>query len=88
VPVIPEADSLLRQQDQVRQVVQAEIEVGRSIHQNRAETVAIIRDWLEVSHEEGEESFDFALPAIVRDGHINVEVWGALTASAGSRPID
>jgi ABC-type nitrate/sulfonate/bicarbonate transport system substrate-binding protein len=66
-------ERLLRQRDQVRQVVQAEIEAGRFIHQNRERTVAISRDWLEISQQEAEESYDFTLPAIVRDGHINVE---------------
>ena len=66
-------ERLLRQRDQVRQVVQAEIEAGRFIHQNRAGTVAIARAWLEVSQQEAEESYDFVLPAIVRDGHINRE---------------
>lgn len=66
-------ERLARQREQVRQMVQAEIEAGRFMRQNRAGTVAIIRDWLEISPAEAEESYDFALPAISGDGRIDLE---------------
>jgi ABC-type nitrate/sulfonate/bicarbonate transport system substrate-binding protein len=66
-------ERLTRQREQVRQMVQAEIEAGRFMRQNRAGTVAIIRDWLEISQAEAEESYDFALPAISGDGRIDLE---------------
>ena len=53
-------------------MVQAEIEAIRFMRQNRAATVTITRDWLEISQAEAEESYDFALPAFNPDGHIDV----------------
>jgi ABC-type nitrate/sulfonate/bicarbonate transport system substrate-binding protein len=65
-------ERLTQQRDQVRRVVQAESEAVRFMQQNRAATVAMTRDWLEISQAEAEESYDFALPAFVADGRIDV----------------
>ena len=65
-------ERLTQQRDQVRRMVQAEIEAIRFMQQNRAATVAMTRDWLEISQAEAEESYDFALPAFVSDGRIDV----------------
>jgi ABC-type nitrate/sulfonate/bicarbonate transport system substrate-binding protein len=66
-------ERLARQRDQARHMIQAEIEAGRFMRQNRAATVAIIRDWLEISLSEAEESYDFALPVVAGDNQIDVE---------------
>jgi ABC-type nitrate/sulfonate/bicarbonate transport system substrate-binding protein len=65
-------DRLSQQRDQVRRMVQAEIEAVRFIQQNREATVALARDWLEISQAEAEESYAFALPTLVPDGRIDV----------------
>jgi ABC-type nitrate/sulfonate/bicarbonate transport system substrate-binding protein len=65
-------ERLAQQRDQVRHVVQAEIESVRFMRQNRAATVALTRDWLAISQEEAEESYDFAMPAFVADGQVDV----------------
>jgi NitT/TauT family transport system substrate-binding protein len=65
-------DRLTQQRDQVRRVVQAEIQAIRFMKENRAATVALARDWLEISQAEAEESYDFALPAFQPDGRIDV----------------
>jgi NitT/TauT family transport system substrate-binding protein len=65
-------ERLTQQRDQVRRVVQAEIEAIRFMQQNRAATVALTRDWLEITQAEAEESYDFALPAFIPDGRVDV----------------
>jgi NitT/TauT family transport system substrate-binding protein len=65
-------DRLAQQRDQVRRVVQAETQAIRFMKENRAATVALARDWLEISQAEAEESYDFALPAFIPDGRIDV----------------
>jgi NitT/TauT family transport system substrate-binding protein len=65
-------DRLAQQRDQVRRVVQAETQAIRFMKENRAATVALARDWLEISQADAEESYDFALPAFIPDGRIDV----------------
>jgi ABC-type nitrate/sulfonate/bicarbonate transport system substrate-binding protein len=65
-------DRLSQQRDQVRRMVQAEIEAVRFIRENRAATVAFARDWLEITQAEAEGSYEFAVPTLVPDGRIDV----------------
>ncbi len=65
-------DRLTQQRDQVRRMVEAQIEAIRFIHQNRAATIALLREWLSISEAEAEESYDFALPAFVPDARVDV----------------
>ncbi|HZR98609.1 MAG TPA: ABC transporter substrate-binding protein [Chloroflexota bacterium] len=65
-------DRLAQQRDQVRRVVAAETQAVRYMKENRAATVALARDWLEISQADAEESYDFALPAFIPDGRIDV----------------
>jgi ABC-type nitrate/sulfonate/bicarbonate transport system substrate-binding protein len=65
-------ERLNRQRDQVRHVIQAEIESIRFMRQNRAASVALSREWLAISPEEAEESYDFVMPAFVADGQVDV----------------
>ena len=84
-------DRLAQQRDQVRRVVQAEIDAVRFMQQNRTATVAIARDMLEISQAEAEESVDFALPAFVADGRIDVAGLGRYVANEkadGTLPAD
>ncbi len=67
------AERLAQQREQVRHMVQAEIESIRFMQQNRAATVALTREWLEISQAEAEEAYDFVLPALIPDGRIDVE---------------
>jgi ABC-type nitrate/sulfonate/bicarbonate transport system substrate-binding protein len=62
---------LAQHRDQVRDMVLAEIEAFRFIHDQRAETEAIVREWLAVSPEEAAEGYEAALPLISRDGQLN-----------------
>jgi ABC-type nitrate/sulfonate/bicarbonate transport system substrate-binding protein len=85
------AERLAQQREQVRQMVQAEIESIRFIRQNRAATVALTRDWLEISQAEAEEAYDFVLPAFVPDGRIDVEGlrrYVATEKAEGTLPAD
>lgn len=84
-------ERLTRQRDQVRHMAQAEIEAARFMRANRAETVAIIRNWLEISQPEAEESYDFALPAISGDQRIDLEGlqrYVAVEKAEGTLPAD
>jgi ABC-type nitrate/sulfonate/bicarbonate transport system substrate-binding protein len=84
-------DRLAQQRDQVRRVVQAEIDAVRFMQQNRAATVALARDWLEIPQTEAEESVDFAMPAFVGDGRIDVAGLGRYVANEkadGTLPAD
>src|SRR5262249_17460632 len=65
-------ERLTQQRDQVRRGGQAGIEGLRLLQQNRPGTVGAPPDWLETSQAEAEESYDFALPAFVADGRIDV----------------
>ena len=65
-------DRLAQQRDQVRRVAEAETQAIRFMKENRAATVALARDWLEISQADAEESYDFALPAFIPDGRIDV----------------
>jgi NitT/TauT family transport system substrate-binding protein len=65
-------ERLTQERDQVRRMVQSEIQAIRFIKENRAATVALARDWLEISQGEAEESYDFAVPAFQPDGRIDV----------------
>jgi ABC-type nitrate/sulfonate/bicarbonate transport system substrate-binding protein len=65
-------DRLAQQRDQVRRVVESETQAIRFMKENRAATVALARDWLEISQADAEESYDFALPAFISDGRIDV----------------
>ncbi|HLH27124.1 MAG TPA: ABC transporter substrate-binding protein [Chloroflexota bacterium] len=85
------ADRLAQQRDQVRRVVESETEAIRYMKDNRAATVALARDWLEISQAEAEESYDFALPAFVPDGRIDVPGLGRYVADEkadGTLPAD
>ncbi|MBX5490025.1 MAG: ABC transporter substrate-binding protein [Chloroflexi bacterium] len=65
-------EQLARRRDQVRHMVQAEIEAIRFIQANRAPTTQLISAWLSISPREAEEAYDFVLPAYVPDGTIDV----------------
>jgi NitT/TauT family transport system substrate-binding protein len=62
---------LAQHRDQVRNMVLAEIEAYRFIRDQRAETEAIVREWLAVSAEEAAEGYEAALPLISRDGQLD-----------------
>jgi ABC-type nitrate/sulfonate/bicarbonate transport system substrate-binding protein len=84
-------DRLTQQRDQVRRVVAAETAAARFVRQNREATVALARDWLNISQAEAEESYDFALPAINPDGRIDVaglERYVANEKADGTLPAD
>ncbi len=84
-------DRLAQQREQVRRLVQAEIAAVRFIHQNRAVSVGLLRDWLEVTDREAEESYEFAVPAFVTDGRIDVAGLGRYVTNEkanGTLPAD
>jgi ABC-type nitrate/sulfonate/bicarbonate transport system substrate-binding protein len=72
---------LAQHRDQVRRLVMAEIEAYRFIYGQRAETEAIVREWLAVSPEEAAEGYGAALPLISRDGQLNRAGIASLIAS-------
>jgi ABC-type nitrate/sulfonate/bicarbonate transport system substrate-binding protein len=72
---------LAQQRDQVRRVVMAEIGAYRFIHGQRAETEAIVRDWLGASAEEAAEGYDAALPVISRDAQLDLAALRRLVQS-------
>jgi ABC-type nitrate/sulfonate/bicarbonate transport system substrate-binding protein len=82
---------LERHRDQVRGMVLAEIEAFRFIRDQRAETEAIVREWLAVSAEEAAEGYEAALPLISRDGQLDRAGIQSLIASeqaAGLAPAE
>jgi ABC-type nitrate/sulfonate/bicarbonate transport system substrate-binding protein len=84
-------ERLAHQRDQVVHVVQAEIEAIHFIRANRAATVALGRDWLDLTAAEAEEAYDFVLPALTPDAQIDVaglERYVATEKAEGNLPPD
>jgi len=84
-------DRLTQQHDQVLRMVESEIEAIRFMRDNRAATVALLRDWLSISQAEAEESYDFALPAFVPDARVDVAGlirYADLEKASGNLPAD
>jgi ABC-type nitrate/sulfonate/bicarbonate transport system substrate-binding protein len=84
-------DRLARHRDQVRNMIQAEIESIRFMRQNRAATVALSSDWLSITEAEADESYDFVMGAFVPDCAVDVagiETFLAAEKAEGHIPAD
>jgi ABC-type nitrate/sulfonate/bicarbonate transport system substrate-binding protein len=71
--LIVNEDRLTRQRDQVRNMIQAEIQAIRFMKDNRAATIAVSRDWLSISDAEADASYDFVVSALIPDCAVDVE---------------
>jgi NitT/TauT family transport system substrate-binding protein len=84
-------DRLTRQRDQVRHMIQAEIQSIRFMKENRPVTIAVSRDWLSIADAEADESYDFVMSALIPDCAVDVAGVEALLAAEradGNVPAD
>jgi ABC-type nitrate/sulfonate/bicarbonate transport system substrate-binding protein len=89
--LIVHEDRLTRQRDQVRNMIQAEIQAIRFMKENRAATIAVSRDWLSISDAEADASYDFVVSALIPDCAVDVEGIEAFLAAEkadGNIPAD
>ncbi len=89
--LIVHEDRLTQQRDQVRNMIQAEIQAIRFIKENRAATVAVSRDWLSISDAEADASYDFVVSALVPDCAVDaegIEAFMAAEKADGNIPAD
>ncbi len=89
--LIVHEDRLTRQRDQVRNMIQAEIQAIRFMKENRAATIAVSRDWLSISEAEADASYDFVVSALIPDCAVDVEgieAFLAVEKADGNIPAD